>query len=158
MNETLSVPGADESSRPTTDETPEDETDELLDIGEESRWEQPKDANATALAPPAAPNREHDQCSSCWPKDWLSEDVSSSHVRLLAVDYESRVSEWQARSMPRNVLRRSMHDRAQEIAEQLKQAGVGKRPLIWVNSLGDLQVNSTCSFVYSRSHIRWADC
>jgi hypothetical protein len=51
---------------------------------------------------------------------------------MLAVDYESRVSEWQVRSMPRNVLRRSMHDRAQEIAEQLKQAGVGKRPIIWV--------------------------
>jgi hypothetical protein len=26
-----------------------------------------------------------------------------------------------------------MHDRAQEIAEQLKQAGVGKRPIIWVD-------------------------
>lgn len=51
---------------------------------------------------------------------------------MLAVDYESRVSEWQAESLPRNILRRSMHDRAQEIAEQLKQAGVGKRPTIWV--------------------------
>ncbi len=51
---------------------------------------------------------------------------------MLAVDYESRVSEWQVRSLPRNILRRSMHDRAQEIAEQLKQAGVGKRPIIWV--------------------------
>jgi hypothetical protein len=53
---------------------------------------------------------------------------------MLAVDYESRVSEWQIRSMPRNVIRRSMHDRAQEIAEQLKQAGVGKRPIIWVGN------------------------
>jgi hypothetical protein len=54
---------------------------------------------------------------------------------MLAVDYESRVSEWQIRSMPRNVIRRSMHDRAQEIAEQLKQAGVGKRPIIWVGKI-----------------------
>jgi len=51
---------------------------------------------------------------------------------MLAVDYESRVSEWQVQSLPRKVIRRPMHDRAQEIAEQLKQAGVGKRPIIWV--------------------------
>lgn len=75
-----------------------------------------------------------DEASSCWPKDWLSKDIPTSHIRLLAVDYESRVSEWQLQSIPRNVIRRSMHDRAQEIAEQLKQAGVGKRPIIWVNS------------------------
>lgn len=51
---------------------------------------------------------------------------------MLAVDYESTVSEWQVRSIPKSVLRRSMYTRAREIAEQLKQAGVGKRPIIWV--------------------------
>ena len=79
-------------------------------------------------------NNTENEASSCWPKDWLSNDIPTSRIRLLAVDYESRVSEWQLQSMPRNVIRRSMHDRAQEIAEQLKQAGVGKRPIIWVGS------------------------
>ena len=48
-------------------------------------------------------NITEDHPSSCWPKDWLSKDVPTSHIRMLAVDYESRVSEWQIRSMPRNI-------------------------------------------------------
>jgi len=98
----------------------------VLDITEETNWNQSKIDNPQT-------NISDNHPSSCWPKDWLSKDVPTSHIRMLAVDYESRVSEWQVRSMPRNVLRRSMHDRAQEIAEQLKQAGVGKRPIIWVD-------------------------
>lgn len=109
-----------------TDETSEGDSDEVLDIGEENNWNNSTD-NRSDLS------SMEDQASACWPKDWLSKDIPTSHIRLLAVDYESRVSEWQIRSMPRNVIRRSMHDRAQEIAEQLKQAGVGKRPIIWVD-------------------------
>ncbi|CAF1295482.1 unnamed protein product, partial [Didymodactylos carnosus] len=77
--------------------------------------------------------------SLCWPKDWLGKDLPSKNVRIVAVDYESTVSEWQMRSLPREIIRRSMKDKAQEIAEQLKQAGVGKRPIIWVaHSMGGL--------------------
>lgn len=88
---------------------------------------------------PSMPKSYKNKPSSCWPKDWLSQDISTSHLRMLAVDYESTVSEWQSRSMPRNIIRRSMHDRAKEIAEQLKQAGVGKRPVIWVESFNNFQ-------------------
>jgi len=116
---------------PITDEPSEGESDEVLDIGEETNWDKTKSNNSLS-------NINEDQPSSCWPKDWLGNDVPTSHIRMLAVDYESRVSEWQVRSMPRNVLRRSMHDRAQEIAEQLKQAGVGKRPIIWVKKNSDI--------------------
>ena len=116
------------------DEVPEEDNDEVVDVAEESHWDK-----SNAKKPASSSEPTGDQSSSCWPKDWLSEDIPSSHIRILAVDYESRVSEWQVQSMPRNVLRRSMHDRAQEIAEQLKQAGVGKRPVIWVaHSMGGL--------------------
>ncbi len=112
-------------SLPITDESPEGESDEVSDISEETI----SDKSKTNIS---HSNINEDNPSSCWPKDWLSEDVPTSHIRMLAVDYESRVSEWQVQSLPRKVIRRSMHDRAQEIAEQLKQAGVGKRPIIWV--------------------------
>jgi len=112
---------SEEKRLPVADEPPEEESDEVIDIGEETTNNQI-----------SSPNNDENKLSSCWPKDWLGKDVPTSHIRMLAVDYESRVSEWQVRSMPRNVIRRSMHDRAQEIAEQLKQAGVGKRPIIWV--------------------------
>ena len=110
------------------DEASEDENDEIVDVAEETKWDDKTEKTSGTMV-----NAHDDQPSACWPKDWLGADVPTSHVRMLAVDYESRVSEWQVQSLPRNVLRRSMHDRAQEIAEQLKQAGVGKRPIIWVN-------------------------
>lgn len=104
---------------------------------------------------PRIQNTEIEQPSPCWPKDWLSQDVSTSHIRMLAVDYESRVSEWQVQSMPRNILRRPMHDRAQEIAEQLKQAGVGKRPIIWVKKKKKTDLSFLLNLL-SRLHILWA--
>ncbi|CAF1057204.1 unnamed protein product [Adineta steineri] len=119
---------------PVVDESPEEESDEVMDVSEETNWNPSKTNTSTPV-----PNIDEHESTSCWPKDWLSKDVPTSHIRMLAVDYESRVSEWQVRSMPRNVIRRPMHDRAQEIAEQLKQAGVGKRPIIWVaHSMGGL--------------------
>lgn len=118
-NKTLSI----------SDKVLEEETDEVLDIGEETSWDK---SNSDIRLPVKNINESQSSSSSCWPKDWLSKDIPTSHIRMLAVDYESTVSEWQVRSMPRNIIRRSMHDRAQEIAEQLKQAGVGKRPIIWV--------------------------
>ncbi|CAF4720333.1 unnamed protein product, partial [Rotaria sp. Silwood2] len=110
---------------PITDEVSEEENDEILDVGEETNWNKSK----IDLSPPVQIFNEN-QPSLCWPKDWLSKDISTSHIRMLAIDYESIVSEWQLRSLPRNIMRRSMYDRAKEIAEQLKQAGVGKRPII----------------------------
>ncbi|CAF3693363.1 unnamed protein product [Rotaria sp. Silwood1] len=125
---------------PITDESPieeeeEEENDEVLEVREETNW------NKTKIDIPSHSILQinENQPSSCWPKDWLSKDISTSHIRMLAVDYESIVSEWQIRSLPRNIIRRSMYDRAKEIAEQLKQAGVGKRPIIWVaHSMGGL--------------------
>ncbi|CAF2030183.1 unnamed protein product [Rotaria magnacalcarata] len=115
----------------------EEENDELLEISEETNWDTAR--MTSPVPPPSMPKMNQDESSLCWPKDWLSEDISTSHIRMLAVDYESTVSEWQMRSMPRHIIRRSMHDRAKEIAEQLKQAGVGKRPIIWVaHSMGGL--------------------
>ncbi|CAF2960728.1 unnamed protein product [Rotaria sp. Silwood2] len=119
---------------PITDEVSEEENDEILDVGEETNWNKSK----IDLSPPVQIFNEN-QPSLCWPKDWLSKDISTSHIRMLAIDYESIVSEWQLRSLPRNIMRRSMYDRAKEIAEQLKQAGVGKRPIIWItHSMGGL--------------------
>ncbi|CAF3764929.1 unnamed protein product [Rotaria sordida] len=119
---------------PVTDEAPEEENDEVLNIGEETDWNKLK----TDIPLPVTKTQEN-QPSSCWPKDWLSKDISTSHIRMLAIDYESTVSEWQLRSLPRNIMRRSMYDRAKEIGEQLKQAGIGKRPIIWIShSMGGL--------------------
>ncbi len=136
-----------EKSPAIVDEPSESENDEVLDIGDETNWNQSK-----TETPQSTTTEDHP--SSCWPKDWLSNDVPTSRIRMLAVDYESRVSEWQLRSLPRNVIRRPMHDRAQEIAEQLKEAGVGKRPIIWVRIFP-----SKIFIQYSllRSHIQWED-
>ena len=115
------------NTTPVTSEISDDENDEVMDFAEETRWDEQEDSKSIGKT-----RNDELEPSLCWPKDWLSKDVPTSHIRMLAVDYESRVSEWQIASLPKNVLRRSLNERAQEIAEQLKEAGVGKRPIVWV--------------------------
>ncbi|XP_076316885.1 protein SERAC1-like isoform X1 [Tachypleus tridentatus] len=76
--------------------------------------------------------------TQCWPKDWLSREFP--HSRILAVDYVSHLSDWQAKC-PLEKEKRSLLVRSEEILRNMTLAGVGERPLVWVcHSMGGLLV------------------
>ncbi|XP_064631236.1 protein SERAC1-like isoform X2 [Lineus longissimus] len=76
--------------------------------------------------------------SLCWPKDWLAMDCPN--VRILAVEYETQLSEW-APKCPFESEKRSLSVRGKEMLKKLVQAGVGDRPVIWVgHSMGGLLI------------------
>ncbi|CDW53938.1 hypothetical protein TTRE_0000220701 [Trichuris trichiura] len=77
--------------------------------------------------------------TSCWVKDWLPNDLAYP-VRLLAVDYDSFLSDWSFKC-PSCYDRCTIVPRSRELASKLAKAGVGKRPIIWVShSMGGLIV------------------
>lgn len=74
----------------------------------------------------------------CWPKDWLAEDCP--HIRVLAVSFDSYLSEWGQKS-PYENQRNSLEPRGDALREKLLAAGVGNRPVIWVgHSMGGLLI------------------
>ncbi|XP_054262327.1 protein SERAC1 isoform X2 [Macrosteles quadrilineatus] len=76
--------------------------------------------------------------SLCWPKDWLSKDCSS--IRLLGVDYESRISEWFP-TCSEKIRARTLQERATVVSSELESCSVGQRPTVWVaHSMGGLLV------------------
>jgi len=83
--------------------------------------------------------------SYCWPKDWLGPDlnrkVSDTNFRLLGVNYNSLFSDWEQEKFDDKKLKLGIKERAIDVLEQLRQAGVGERPIIWVShSMGGLIV------------------
>jgi len=74
--------------------------------------------------------------SYCWPRDWLAED--SAHVRVLACDFDSYISQW-GPSCPTQNFQRSLEERSEDLLDKLREAGVGTRPVIFVgHSMGGL--------------------
>ncbi|ESO82622.1 hypothetical protein LOTGIDRAFT_108969, partial [Lottia gigantea] len=82
---------------------------------------------------------QNDNTSSCWPKDWLTEDIIGD-IRIISVDYDTHLSEWAA-DCPYDTQKRSLANRGDEMIMKLKQAGIGERPIIWLgHSLGGLLI------------------
>ncbi|ODN06210.1 Protein SERAC1, partial [Orchesella cincta] len=72
--------------------------------------------------------------TQCWPRDWLSKDCPNA--RIVAVDYDSFVTHWTG-FCPVETTKRSIQERAEELLDKLKAAGIGERPIIWVtHSMG----------------------
>jgi len=83
--------------------------------------------------------------SNCWPKDWLGPDLNrrvfDTNFRLLGVNYDSLFSDWEQEKFDDKRLKLGIRERAIDVMEQLKEARVGERPIIWVcHSMGGLLV------------------
>ncbi|XP_068205735.1 protein SERAC1-like isoform X2 [Palaemon carinicauda] len=75
----------------------------------------------------------------CWPIDWLMPSLSIP-VRILAVDFDA---EWQVSGSkyPVEARGKTVSQHAEHIAESLKAARVGDRPIVWItHSMGGLIV------------------
>ncbi|CAL8077560.1 unnamed protein product [Orchesella dallaii] len=78
--------------------------------------------------------------TQCWPRDWLPRDCPTA--RIIAVDFDSFVTHWTG-FCPVETTKRSLQERADELLEKLKAAGIGERPIIWVtHSMGGLLTKS----------------
>ncbi|OCT79996.1 protein SERAC1 [Xenopus laevis] len=81
---------------------------------------------------------QEDDYTECWPKSWLAAD--SPDLRILSVEYDTQLSDWKSRC-PADNNRKSLDYRSITLLKKLKDAGVGKRPIIWVShSMGGLLV------------------
>ncbi|XP_049883180.1 uncharacterized protein LOC126378812 isoform X2 [Pectinophora gossypiella] len=71
-----------------------------------------------------------DNCySHCWPKDWIREDYPDA--RVISVNYTSDPHLWRPIWIKENK-RLCLHERAEQMMEQLLALGVGRRPVVWV--------------------------
>ncbi|TGZ65471.1 hypothetical protein CRM22_005870 [Opisthorchis felineus] len=76
--------------------------------------------------------------TKCWPRDWLSREFP--RARILAIDASLNPFIWDP-ICPVDRLERTMDNRAKKILPQLRAAGVGQRPIIWVtHSAGGILV------------------
>lgn len=76
--------------------------------------------------------RENLDRSVCWPTAWLAPKFPQA--RLISAEYYAPASGWEGESLPLNYT-------AQQVAEKLAAAGVGRRPVIFVgHSMGGLVV------------------
>lgn len=72
----------------------------------------------------------------CWPRDWLAPDLGS--VRVLALNYQTHLSDWLTEHP---IQHKTIEQRASELLQELQEAGVGQRPVVWVShSMGGLLV------------------
>ena len=66
-------------------------------------------------------------------KDWLPKDVEQP-IRIIAIDYPSTIFRFRNKS---NVI--STKGRSKQFQNELKEAGVGKRPIVFIcHSMGGL--------------------
>ncbi|XP_073963920.1 uncharacterized protein [Choristoneura fumiferana] len=71
-----------------------------------------------------------DQCySSCWPRDWIKVDYPNA--RVISINYTSDPHLWRPLWIKENK-RLHLHERAEQMIEQLLALGVGERPIVWV--------------------------
>ncbi|XP_059044812.1 uncharacterized protein LOC131840654 [Achroia grisella] len=71
-----------------------------------------------------------DECySTCWPKDWIKEDYPNA--RVISINYTSDPHLWRPLWVKESK-RLRLHERAQQMTEQLLALNVGEKPIIWV--------------------------
>ena len=90
--------------------------------------------------------------SFCWPRDWLIEDVGGKdHVRLIGCDFDSYLSQWGS-DCPAQNFKRNLDERSEDMLTGLVQAGVGRRPIIFVgHSMGGLIIKKMLLLAQSSS-------
>jgi protein SERAC1 len=79
----------------------------------------------------------------CWPKDWLINDLNlkNDKIRIIGVSYHSYFSGWLENIMNDKHLRTNIKERAIELIDQLKLAGIGQNPVLFVtHSMGGIIV------------------
>ncbi|XP_075989424.1 uncharacterized protein LOC142985254 isoform X2 [Anticarsia gemmatalis] len=93
-----------------------------------------------------------DECySSCWPRDWIKEDFPGA--RVISINYTSDPYLWRPLWVKENK-RLRLHERADQMMEQLLKLGVGDRPIIWVgHSKGGLFIKQIYCEAYE-AHIK----
>ena len=73
----------------------------------------------------------------CWPMSWLPEDFPQ--VRILGVSFPTSVSAWRTVCPSERTI--SIRDRGEQLLRELVQAGVGRKPVIFVaHSMGGILV------------------
>ncbi|XP_052755157.1 uncharacterized protein LOC113512262 isoform X2 [Galleria mellonella] len=71
-----------------------------------------------------------DECySACWPKDWIKEDYPDA--RVISINYTSDPYLWRPLWVKESK-RLRLHERAEQMLEQLLELNVGGKPIIWV--------------------------
>jgi len=77
-----------------------------------------------------------DNYSFCWPRDWLAEE--SNNVRVIGCDFDSYITQWGG-NCPTQNFKQSLEERSEDMLKKLQEAGVGRRPVIFVgHSMGGL--------------------
>lgn len=97
--------------------------------------------------------------TQCWPRDWLPMDCSYTtsedslcpnigNIRVLGLNYDTSLSLWTG-ICPEEAERTPLEVRARDLLNQLLQAGVGRRPVMFVcHSMGGLLVKNMLVMAY----------
>ncbi|XP_026744903.1 uncharacterized protein LOC113506260 [Trichoplusia ni] len=93
-----------------------------------------------------------DDCySPCWPRDWIKEDFPEA--RVISINYTSDPYLWRPLWVKGNK-RLRLHERAEQMIEQLLALGVGERPVVWVgHSKGGLFIKQIYCEAYE-AHLK----
>ncbi|XP_013174481.1 PREDICTED: uncharacterized protein LOC106122889 [Papilio xuthus] len=67
--------------------------------------------------------------SPCWPRDWIKIDFPGA--RVLSINYTSDPYLWRPLWIKESK-RQRLHERAEQMMEQLLFLGVGEKPIVWV--------------------------
>ncbi|XP_046850045.1 protein SERAC1-like isoform X2 [Xenia sp. Carnegie-2017] len=87
--------------------------------------------------------------TDCWPRDWLPVDLPE--CRVIVVEYDTELSGWTSKC-PVQSEGSTIDYRVSKILSKLMNAGVGKRPVVWIcHSLGGLTVKQILSNATSSS-------
>ncbi|KAK9878950.1 hypothetical protein WA026_003770 [Henosepilachna vigintioctopunctata] len=91
---------------------------------------------------------DNDYFTYCWPRDWLAEDCSD--LRIIGANYDTTLSKWYS-FCPHISGKTNIEEQSLKLLNNLLQAGIGKRPVVWVtHSMGGLLVkNILCEAFHS---------